>query len=78
MGKINKKLEIGEFIHKAEKLIDKGDYEGSLKVCNEILDARPEYEEALLIKAVCLFHLEKLEDSLDCLKTLLEINPNSD
>jgi len=80
MEKINKKPgdEIGEFTHKVENLIDKRDHEGALKACNKILDAHPDCEEALLIKAECLFRLEKLVDSLDCLKTLLEINPDLD
>jgi len=80
MEKINKKLGggIGEFIRRAERLIERGNYKGSLQVCKKILDAHPTCEEALLMKAECLFHLEKLEDSLDCLKTLLKTNPHSD
>jgi tetratricopeptide (TPR) repeat protein len=72
--------EIGEFTHthKVENLIDKRDHEGALKACNKILDAHPDCGEALLIKAERLFRLEKLVDSLDCLKTLLEINPDLD
>lgn len=80
MEQVNKRLGrgLGEVIHEAENLIEAENYEKALKVCNKILKAHPGCEEALLMKAECLFHLAKPDQALACLKTVLEINPNSD
>lgn len=80
MEEIIKKLGggLGEFIHKAERLVNKGNYKGALIICEKILDIHPTCEEILLLKADCLFHLEKQDESLDCTKILLEINPHCD
>ena len=55
-----------------------GDFENAIRFFNMMLGLKPEYDEAIYYKSLCLARLEKFEDALDLINKAIKINPNDD
>jgi tetratricopeptide (TPR) repeat protein len=79
MERVNQKLGggIGTFLAEADKLIQQRKYQKAIKLCDFILDAYSECDEALLMKLTAGIAIGNYESADACFEKYKEINPNN-
>jgi len=63
--------------NKGNRLFDRQDYKGALKLYNEVLEKKPDYIAALQKKSIALLYLKIYNEALRCSDRVLELQPQS-